>query len=118
MIDSRQDYTRKTNTSDFWSGFGAFKEGVWYDGNPYKEDAPSREQWHTGWCFALTEGKWPKPWWKSKLVWQSLAEAALGGLLVVSPPEMLGGTSLPGFLLVAHGTLIALLRRLTSTPMQ
>ena len=113
MADPRLDFTRRENPPAFWEGFGAHRQGAWHDTNPYKNVTPEYSEWLVGWSFALTEGKFPKPWWKSKFIWTALAEAFLGGLLAFAPPEMVGGSSVPGFIMVLHSALIASLRTVT-----
>ena len=109
-FDPRTDPTARTNTRAFWEGYGAFREGQWYDRRKHDPD------WMAGWCFGMTEGRRWKPWWRSKTLWMSVASAVLAGLAVIEP-SVYGNHLSRGAAAIVFGVsvLSGFLRHLTQT---
>jgi hypothetical protein len=111
--DYRTDPTQRTNPTNFWLGYGKYREGTNYTELPDDRDCMA------GWCYASTEGRTPpKPLWQSKSFYNgiSLILLSLWGLTnaetIIQNPEAVASIG------AVIGVLEILIRTVTKGPIK
>ena len=102
------DPTIQNNTPEFWTGYGYYRQGIYYDAIPQTPDHIA------GWCYGLSEGKEaPKPLWESKIFYEGIAViilsiwGSMNAEVIVNNPQSVAAIG------VVIGALQVYLRKIT-----
>jgi hypothetical protein len=107
------DPTTHTNTPAFWTGYGRFREGVYYDALPADRDHQA------GWCFGLSEGKeQPKPLWQSKTFYQGLVVLMLALWGTTNPEAIANNPDAVAGIAAVLGVVQIMIRAITRGPIR